>query len=418
MVEKIKIAEGYKQTEVGVFPVDWEVKNYGDIFENIGGGAFRSKDAQNTGIKWLKIANVGINRIKWDEKSFLPSYLVEEFERFLLKENDYVIALTRPILNKKLKIAKLSKSDAPALLNQRVGKLVSTKNDIDFVYYLLQSSTSINSLLDNIAGTDPPNLGNKQLYSITCALPPTRTEQIAIAATLSDMDALIEGLEKLLVKKRNIKQGAMQELLTPKEGWEVKTVAQIGKPYGGLSGKSKNDFKNGTMPYIPFMNVMSNPIIDITYFDYVKIDASENQNKAQKGDLIFNTSSETPEEVGMCSVLLEDIPNLYLNSFCFGFRFHKEIKDDGLYLSYFFRSSYGREKLYLLAQGATRYNLSKSNFIKLELELPIPEEQTHIAKILSDMDTEIEQLEIQLSKYKMLKIGMMQELLTGKKRLI
>ena len=116
-----------------------------------------------------------------------------------------------------------------------------------------------------------------------------------------------------------IKQGAMQRLLQPKEGWEVKKLGSIGKPYGGLSGKSKSDFEDGKFPYIPFMNIMSNPIIDIDYFDFVKVGIDESQNKAIKGDLFFNGSSETPEEVGMCSVLLDDIPNLYLNSFCFGF---------------------------------------------------------------------------------------------------
>ncbi|TXJ00019.1 MAG: hypothetical protein E6Q32_07220, partial [Neisseriales bacterium] len=118
------------------------------------------------------------------------------------------------------------------------------------------------------------------------------------------------------------------------EDWEVKKMEDLGKPYGGLSGKSKIDFVNGEFPYIPFMNIMLNPIINTSYFDYVNIGSNEVQNKALKGDLFFNGSSETPEEVGMCSVLLEDIPNLYLNSFCFGFRLNKDSKENGLYLSY------------------------------------------------------------------------------------
>ena len=163
---------------------------------------------------------------------------------------------------------------------------------------------------------------------------------------------------------------------------------------------------------------MNNPIIDIDYFDYVIINSDESQNQAMKGDLFFCGSSETPEEVGMCSVLLEDISNLYLNSFCFGFRLNKELKTDGLFLSYFFRSSVGRKLFFSLAQGATRYNLSKTNFIKIELPLPKPEEQTAIAQVLSDMDAEIEALQKKRDKYKAIKQGMMQELLTGKTRLI
>ena len=119
----------------------------------------------------------------------------------------------------------------------------------------------------------------------------------------------------------------MQQLLTGRMRlpgfsgeWEVKKLGSIGTTYGGLTGKSKVDFQNGQFPYIPFMNIMSNPIIDTTYFDYVHVAAHENQNRTQKGDLFFNGSSETPQELGMCSVLLHDIPNLFLNSFCFGFR--------------------------------------------------------------------------------------------------
>ena len=89
-----------------------------------------------------------------------------------------------------------------------------------------------------------------------------------------------------------------------------------------------------------------------------------------------------------------------------------------MYLAYFFRSSYGRKIFYILAQGATRHNLSKSNFLKIEIQIPEPDEQVKIATILRDIDDEIQELEKQLEKYKMIKQGMMQSLLTGKIRLV
>jgi len=201
------------------------------------------------------------------------------------------------------------------------------------------------------------------------------------------------------------------------EDWSIKPMHEVGKTYGGLSGKVKADFGSGNSRYIPFMNIMSNPIIDITYFDIVNIKTNEIQAKAQKNDLFFNGSSETPEEVGMCSVLLKEIPNLYLNSFCFGFRLNKDLKINGLWLSYFFRSGIGRELIYSLAQGATRYNLSKTNFLKLRILYPESEEQTAIATVLSDTDALIEKLEKLIAKKKAVKQGAMQQLLTGKKRL-
>ena len=199
----------------------------------------------------------------------------------------------------------------------------------------------------------------------------------------------------------------------PKD-WKVVIIKSLGKTFGGLSGKSKNDFENGNCPYIPFMNIMNNAVVDTTYFDYVYIKDGESQNKALKNDLFFNTSSETPEEVGMCSVLLDNIPNLYLNSFCFGFRLNNEMENNGLYLSYFFRSSYGRKFLFPLAQGTTRHNLSKNNFLTIKIPLPPLSEQNAIATALSDADALISATEKLIAKKKAIKQGAMQELLKPK----
>lgn len=166
------------------------------------------------------------------------------------------------------------------------------------------------------------------------------------------------------------------------------------------------------------MNVMNNTIIEINSLRYVRIKASESQNRVNTGDLLFNTSSETPEEVGMCSVLLGEIDELYLNSFCFGFRIYNQNLFEPLYLTYFFRSNEGRKLFFSLAQGATRYNLSKNLFYNIEFKHPSIQEQKAIAQVLSDMDAEIEALEEKLEKYKTIKQGMMQELLTGRIRLI
>jgi type I restriction enzyme S subunit len=134
--------------------------------------------------------------------------------------------------------------------------------------------------------------------------------------------------------------------------------------------------------------------------------------------LFFNGSSETPEEVGMCSFLAQDVPDVFLNSFCFGFRFHEGAPADGLYLAYFFRSREGRKLLRSLAQGATRYNLSKTALLRVEFPLPQPLEQTAIASVLSDMDAEITVLQKKVAKAREIKQGMAQELLTGRIRLI
>ncbi|MBP3709821.1 MAG: restriction endonuclease subunit S [Treponema sp.] len=197
------------------------------------------------------------------------------------------------------------------------------------------------------------------------------------------------------------------------EDWEVKALGEMGFTYNGLTGKSKNDFKNGDALYITFLNILNNIILNSRLFGKVKIKTLEEQNKAQKGDLFFNTSSETPEEVGICAILLDDINNLYLNSFCIGFRL-TDFTVDGLYLVYFFRSTVGRELMRSLPQGSTRYNLSKDYFLKTKIPLPPLPEQRRIAQALSDVDSLITTLEKLVAKKTRVKQGAMSLLLSGK----
>ena len=295
------------------------------------------------------------------------------------------------------------------------------ETDIKWLFYML-TDMGLNKYSESSA---QPGLSVIKILNLELVAPADRIEQKFIAEALSDTDNLIQSLENLIDKKKKIKQGAMQQLLTGKKRlpglsgeWRKVIVKDIGYAYGGLSGKSKSDFDGGNKPYITFLNVMNNTIIEISSLRYVRVKSSESQNRVNTGDLLFNTSSETPEEVGMCSVLLGEIDELYLNSFCFGFRIYDQNLFEPLYLAYFFRSNEGRKLFFSLAQGATRYNLSKNLFYNIEFKHPSIQEQKAIAQVLSDMDNEIEALEEKLEKYKTIKQGMMQELLTGRIRLI
>ncbi len=201
------------------------------------------------------------------------------------------------------------------------------------------------------------------------------------------------------------------------EGWRITTLAELGETFGGLTGKTKRDFGHGYARYITFMNIMSNVVIDCDALERVNVKSSEAQHHVIKGDLFFNGSSETPDEVGMCAVLEDDLQGVFLNSFCFGFRLREGARVDGLYLAYYFRSPAGRELLKSLAQGAIRYNLSKTALLKTSFPLPPIGEQEAIAEALSDADALVESLERLLGKKRQLKQGVMQELLTGKSRL-
>lgn len=313
---------------------------------------------------------------------------------------------------------------ASGAINQSCVAVTGTeKLSSEYLYYFYsQYGTKLD--LEFCQGTKQQNLSSDIVKRLPICFPPNVTEQNEIVQILSDVDELIVNLGKLIEKKKAIKQGTMQDLLTGKKRlpgfngeWKEYEVGTLGDFYQGLSGKTKESFGVGNSKYIPFMNVLYNTVIDTSYLDSVDIKQGEKQNAVRVGDLFFNTSSETPEEVGMCAVLLEQLDNTYLNSFCFGFRL-KEETHSGLFISYLFNSNVGRKIMYLLAQGATRYNLSKTNFAKSKILLPEKAEQEAIAELLSDMDAEITQLCKKLDKYKNIKQGMMQKLLTGEIRLV
>lgn len=200
------------------------------------------------------------------------------------------------------------------------------------------------------------------------------------------------------------------------EDWKILRLSDIGHTYTGLSGKNKDDFGTG-QPYIPYLNIFNNTIIKDGEFDFVRIDINENQSKVEKGDIFFTTSSETPNEVGMCSAFCGETKDLYLNSFCFGFRISVHNKVSPIYLAHYFRSQIGRKIIYRLAQGATRYNLSKTSLLNQSFYIPTYPEQISIANILNRWDLCIDKIKENIKLNEKRKKALIQQLLTGKKRL-
>ncbi|PTX44184.1 type I restriction enzyme S subunit [Christiangramia gaetbulicola] len=195
------------------FEDEWNVHKIEDTFSIFNGYAFSSSDAvKENGIIWVKIADVGINRMKRDNISYLPPEFLKKYEKFVLKENDYVIALTRPILSGKLKIARINSFFNNSLLNQRVGKIVTHHNS-RFIFNLLQNSKLISKIENNIAGSDPPNLSAKEIKNIKVFLP-NAFEQQKIASFLATVDKRINLLEQKKAKLEEYKKGVMQRIFS------------------------------------------------------------------------------------------------------------------------------------------------------------------------------------------------------------
>lgn len=164
--------------------------------------------------------------------------------------------------------------------------------------------------------------------------------------------------------------------------WEQCKFGDIGQTYTGLSGKTKEDFGHGNARFVTYMNVFTNPVCNPEMTEPIELDSK--QNEVQVGDIFFTTSSETPEEVGMSSILLEKQGVVYLNSFCFGFRPRQKICSN--YYAYMLRSNVVRRKLTLLAQGISRYNISKKKVMEMSISQPSQEEQECIGEFFVKLD--------------------------------
>lgn len=195
-------------------------------------------------------------------------------------------------------------------------------------------------------------------------------------------------------------------------------LRDIGATYTGLTGKSKVDFGRGAASFVTFLEVISGPRLHGRCLESVSVAKGERQNPVVRDDLLFNGSSETPEEVALSAVVdFDPAPDTYLNSFCFGYRLKHSDAADPTYLAYFFRSSAGRQLVSSLAQGSTRYNIAKTKFLDVSVALPSIDRQREIVVALTDSDDLISTVGRAIAKKQAMQQGMMQELLTGRIRL-
>lgn len=313
----------------------------------------------------------------------------------------------------------------------KVFKIDDNNLNAYYLYNLLKSNFYINLCSKLVEGSvnRRGSISFKRFSKIKIPIPPYK-EQKKIASILSTVDEQIENTENLINSYTLLKKGLMQTLLTKGIGhtefkkteigeipanWEIIGLDKLGFTFNGLQGKNINHFGKGK-PYIPYKNIFNNSRIDINYFDYVYIEENEIQNKVKYGDIFFTTSSETPDEVGISSILLDDIDELYLNSFCFGYRLNNFNIVKPEFLRYLLRGNYIRKRMSILAQGSTRFNLSKKEVIKIKIPIPAINEQIRIATILSELDEFIKLQKCKKQLFKVLRKGLMQRLLTSKIR--
>ena len=288
------------------------------------------------------------------------------------------------------------------------------ENDLEFVFSLFQNITW--KKLDESTGV--PSL-SKQLIDNVRVTIPSEKEQAQLGYIFESINTLISLHQRKLDNVKMLKKSLLQKLF-PKDGekipelrfpgftddWEQRKLGEVGCTFTGLSGKSKDDFGHGNAKYVTYLNVLQNPVGSITQLDNIEID--EKQNAVKQGDVFFTTSSETPDEVGMSSVWKYDIPNIYLNSFTFGYRPNQEFDLD--YLAYMLRSDSVRQKIKLLAQGISRFNISKTKMMEISIPIASDKEQTEIGKLFANVEALLSLHQRKLDHLKELKKGLLQQM--------
>lgn len=408
VLEAQRVRPGYKQTEVGVIPEDWEVKRFGEI------AMPRSQriDPRKNGIQEFCVE---LEHIGSATGSLLGSTSTGEQSSLkpVFRASDVLFGKLRAYLRK------YWHANRPGVCSTEIWVLSPIENLFSsaYLFQIVQTDKFIETASSSY-GTHMPRSDWNVVKNYAVPIPPTRAEQEAIAEALSDADALIESLEQLITKKRHLKQGAMQELLSPKDGWVEKKLGSTAtlKARIGWQGLTTAEYLQTGDYYLVTGTDFKDGYIDWEHCHYVDESRFKQDKFIQlKQHDVLVTKDGTIGKVALVNHL--DKPAT-LNSGVFVIR----PTDGAFYPDFFYHllcSNIFSDFLTQLCAGSTINHLYQKDFVTFHYKTPVTvEEQAAIATILSDMDTEIAALETRLAKTRELKQGMMHNLLTGRIRLL
>lgn len=318
----------------------------------------------------------------------------------LCKEGDVAFADASEDTNEVAKVIELFNLDNKDIvcgLHTIHGRDNKNKTIVGFKGYAFSSSAFHNQIRRIAQGTKIYSISTKNFSECYVGIP-SKAEQTKIATLLRLIDERIATQNKIIEKYESLIQAMCDTLIESEQHKVELAFSDFGKSYSGLSGKSAEDFGEGC-PYITYMNVYQNQIIDATNIGLVKINGAEQQSVVHYGDILFTLSSETAEEVGMGAVYLGDTYPLYLNSFCFGIHIIDDNKIFPPFLAFYVSTKSFRKVVFPLAQGSTRFNLQKNDFMKKGFSFPTVERQR---KIYSALKTYSDKLSVEKSIAKLL----------------
>lgn len=402
------------------FSEEWESKPLGELDVVLTRGPFGSALKKEIMVpKEDNTYKVYEQKHAIQKDSTIGEYYISELKykeliRFSVSPGDFIMSCSGTIGE----IFKIPQNAERGVINQALLKFSVGKSiNEDFFLY---------SFRKNLQNLETKGSGIKNITSVKFLKDefiisfPKIEEQEKLASFFSLIDKEIELQTEKVEELKNYKKGLLQKIFSQElrfkdengneyPEWEEKTLQQIGFTYAGLSGKTKEDFGFGNGSFVTYINVFRNTLAK-RMIEQVNISEQENQNPVLKGDLLFTTSSETPNEVGMVSCWDYEIKNLYLNSFCFGYRIYNHNSYSPIFLAYMLRSGEYRKKISILAQGSTRYNISKTELMKMKVQCPCMEEQQKIVALLLNLELKTEEEQNKLNELLQYKKGLLQQM--------
>jgi len=412
------VRTGYKQTEVGVIPKAWETTTIGEVASFSGGSQPPRSTFKFASAKGY-IRLIQIRDYKTDEyASFIP----ESMARKRCNADDIMIGRYGPPVFQILR-------GIEGAYNVALIKATPAKDiDREFFFNVLRQD-ALFQLIDSLSRRSSGQTGVEMPALKAYGLPlPPLPEQRAIAAALSDVDALLAALDRLIAKKRDLKQATMQQLLTGKKRlpgfsgkWEVKRLGDVGKCLRGVSYRGDSDLSSydtaHTKRLLRSNNIQDAVVVtnDVQFVNAARVSAHQ---VLKKDDILVCMANGSKPLVGKACVFSVNDGHVYtFGAFMGCFRTNSNEVNPS-FVFYLFQTGRYRDYINNLLAGSSINNLSPSSVASLEFDMPMFAEQTAIATVLSDMDAELAALAQRREKTRALKQGMMQELLTGRIRLV
>ena len=379
------------------FSGEWEEHTIGELATKVGSGVTPKGGEtvyKKEGHPFVRSQNVGLGVLLLEDIAYIDDTTHIRQKNTELQIDDVLLNITGASIGRS---AVVNEQIAGGNVNQHVC-IIRTKDNLvsSFLCNFLLSNYGQKQIDSFQAGGNRQGLNFEQIKSIKIGIPCVK-EQSKIAKTLQLLDERIATQNKIIEKLESLIKG-LNDSLYERYGDGIRTsFAELGYSYSGLSGKSAGDFGTGK-PFITYLNVYSNNVVNENDYQYVQIDEGEKQNVVQYGDVLFTLSSETPEEVGIGSVYLGQ-DEVYLNSFCFGVHIVNEELAYPPYISYYVSSTPFRKFIYPFAQGSTRFNLCKADFEKASITLPSLDNQKRIHSVLNSITMKINTERAMLEQY-------------------